>query len=79
MKVLEIYPQPKNLQVIEGAGHQVSEDLKKLEAVKATLNEAAMILGFPSEHVELSRLINAAIEEANSLAGSADDYLESYE
>lgn len=62
----------------QGVGHQVSEDLKKLEAVKATLNEAAMILGFPSEHVELSRLINAAIEEANSLAGSADDYLESY-
>jgi hypothetical protein len=61
-----------------GLGHQVSEDLKNIDAVKSTLEEAAMLLGVRSEHVELQRRINAAIEEAASISVSADDYLESY-
>jgi hypothetical protein len=36
------------------------------------------LLGVRSEHVELQRRINAAIEEAASISVSADDYLESY-
>jgi hypothetical protein len=58
-----------------GLGHQVSSEVKKMEAVKASLQDAAQLLGFPSEHVELQRLINAAIEEADSLSYSADEKL----
>lgn len=61
-----------------GLGHQVSEDLKRLEAVKSTLEEAALQLGLRSPHIALQNKIKAAIEEAASLAVSADDYLESY-
>lgn len=63
------------MNTITGTGHQVSAEVKRLESVKTTLEEAALILGYPSEHVELQRLINAAIEEANAIACAADEYL----
>jgi hypothetical protein len=63
---------------VVGVGHQVAADLKKLEAVKSTLEDAAMQLGLKSEHATLSRMINQAIEEAASLASSADEYLNSF-
>jgi hypothetical protein len=62
-----------------GLGHQVAEDLKRLEAVKSTLEDAALQLGLKSQHIQLQNLINAAIEEAASLTVSADDYLDSYQ
>lgn len=59
-----------------GLGHQLSEDRKRLQSVKSTLEDAGIQLGIRSEHVRLQQLINAAIEEANSLACAADDYLD---
>lgn len=56
-------------------GHQVKAEVKKMESVLASLNEAAMTLGHPSEHVRLKSFINAAIEEASSLASSAEELI----
>lgn len=59
----------------KGLGHQVKSEVKKMEAIRSTLEDAALQLGHPSEHVRLQGFINAAIEEANSLASSADERL----
>lgn len=56
-----------------GLGHQVSSDIKTLQCVKTTLEEAFSQLGYPAKHVELSGLINRAIEEAAGLIIAADD------
>jgi hypothetical protein len=62
-----------------GLGHQVAEDLKTLQVVKSTLEDAGMQLGLRSKHIQLQNLINAAIEEAASLTVASDDYLQSFE
>lgn len=59
-------------------GHQVDQDLRRLNAVKMSLQDAAMQLGLRSKHVELQRLINAAIEEADTEAAAAEDHLNSF-
>jgi hypothetical protein len=56
-----------------GFGHQVRSEVKKMEAVKTTLEEAMSLLGVPNNHPELSGFISRAIEEAQGLIISADE------
>jgi hypothetical protein len=58
-----------------GFGHQKSLDVKTLEVVKTTLEEAYSHLPQPCKFAELSGFINRAIEEAQGLIIAADDHL----
>jgi hypothetical protein len=53
----------------------VSQELRILQSVKSTLEDAALQLGYRSRFTALKNRINASIEEAASEIIAADDYL----
>jgi hypothetical protein len=55
-----------------GVGHQLCQEEKQLIACKSSLEDALGQLG-KLPHVELRQMICRAIEEAHSLACSAED------
>jgi len=60
-----------------GFGHQVERELRNLDDIKSTLEEARMKLG-RTEHLELAQFIDKAINEAARLTICEDDALNEY-